>query len=66
MGVAHWLWPCKGVLHLFLLTAFYILSTLSTLLIIWPSCMHTDVHEKCLSVVTCDADSMDGLTAWMA
>ncbi len=58
-------WPFKGVLQLFLIL-FYTLSMLSTLIIACPSCKHTDVHQKCLCVVMCDADSMDGLTAWMA
>ena len=58
--------PCKGVLQLLLLTLFYTLSMLSTLIITCPSCKQTDVHQKRLCVMMCDADSVNGLIALMA
>ena len=43
-----------------LLAAFYTLSMLSSLLITWPSCMHTHVDKKCLSVAMWFSRSSSG------
>ena len=53
-----------------LLAAFYTLSMLSSLLITWPSCMHTIVNKKCLSVAMCfsrsDSEWPNSVNALMA